>query len=82
LKINFLFINLLQNDPIVLGPTEYACPFCNKIQKTNAHMQRHIRTHTGETPFACNYCNYSANRKDNLIRHIQSKHSEIQTGPI
>ena len=59
----------LQNQPIKLGRFEFACPFCNKIMKTNADMLRHIRTHTGEKPFACNYCNQSFTRKFTLDMH-------------
>ena len=60
----------LQNEPIRLGSLKFACPFCNKIMKTNADMLRHIRTHTGEKPFVCNYCNQSFTRKSTLDMHI------------
>lgn len=74
-KIDIL--NLLQSEPIQLGPASFLCPFCSKIMKAKRDMHRHIRTHTGEKPIVCNYCySYSTNRKDSLASHIRIKHPE------
>jgi len=69
-------IYLLQNDPILIGPAEYACPFCDKIQKTKTHMQRHIRTHTGEKPFSCIICGHRTDQKSSLNLHLRTHTGE------
>jgi KRAB domain-containing zinc finger protein len=61
---------LLQNEPIRLGPTEFACPFCGKVMKSKRDTQRHIRTHTGFKPYVCKICNCAFNDGSNLNRHI------------
>ena len=67
-------IFILQSDPIMLGPYEFACPFCNKIMKTKADMLRHIRTHTSEKPFPCNFCNAKFALKQSKERHEKRIH--------
>ena len=74
IKFDRSFFHLLQNEPIVLGPHNFACPFCSKIMKVKRDMQRHIRTHTGEKPFACTMCNYKCAVKCSLVSHIARNH--------
>ena len=64
----------LQNQPIQLGPTEFACPFCGKTMKTNRDMQRHIRTHTGEKPYVCIFCQKNFTVKHHLDNHVKRVH--------
>ena len=52
------------------------CRFCNKLFKTNWHLDRHIRIHTGEKPFKCNLCGKYFNRKDHLKGHNFAVHTK------
>ena len=69
----FWYIHL-QSEPIKLGPSEFACPFCSKIMKKRADVHRHIRTHTSEKPFPCNFCNQYFSMKHNRDRHEHRHH--------
>ena len=66
----------MQNEPVRLGPCEFACPYCSKIMKVKRDMQRHIRTHTGEKPFHCIYCNNDFSRKCSLDAHVITVHNK------
>ncbi|KAJ7059097.1 hypothetical protein C8F01DRAFT_273109 [Mycena amicta] len=54
----------------------YECPDCDASFKTNIHLHRHRRTHTGEKNYKCPYpgCDARSARKDNLIAHINTIH--------
>ena len=73
IKVFFLSL-LLQNEPQIIGPGQYACPYCPKIMAKCRDMKRHISTHTGEKAFNCPQCSYGSNRKDKLQIHIQGRH--------
>ncbi|XP_052249663.1 zinc finger protein 235-like [Dreissena polymorpha] len=34
----------------------FTCRFCNRVCCSNANLQKHLRTHTGEKPFKCGTC--------------------------
>ena len=71
---SFFLSLLLQNEPQIIGPGQYACPYCPKIMAKCRDMKRHISTHTGEKAFNCPQCSYGSNRKDKLQIHIQGRH--------
>jgi uncharacterized Zn-finger protein len=62
----YLFQNVF---PIMIGPSEFGCPFCERITKTKQNMQTHIRSHTGEKPYGCQYCDSAFTSKSHLNRH-------------
>lgn len=53
------------------------CPFCMRIFRCSAELQRHIRIHTGEKPFKCKICDFSSAQKGNLRSHIYNKHPTV-----
>ena len=61
----------LQNEPIKLGPSDYACPLCTKRSERIPDMKKHIRTHTGEKPFGCEYCPKRFSDSSNCRKHIR-----------
>ena len=70
-----MFHVFLQNDPIMIGPAEFACPYCSKIMKKRKDMTRHIMIHTGEKPFSCTFCNFRANQKSTVNEHVKRRHA-------
>lgn len=47
------------------------CQFCFKEFSFFSHLQRHIRTHTGERPFVCSICSKAFTQQVDLIRHCR-----------
>ena len=58
----------------MLGPHEFACPYCSKIMKKKSDIQRHIRIHTGEKPYVCNLCEKRFTVSHHLQIHVRRYH--------
>ena len=56
----------------MIGPSEFGCPFCDRITKTKQNILNHIRVHTGEKPYVCEICNRAFSARNNLKRHALS----------
>ena len=69
-----IYLYLLQNVPIRLGPQEFSCPICPKIHQRKDVIQKHILTHTGEKPFKCPYCTKNFTQESSRLRHIKYQH--------
>ena len=52
------------------SPKSKICPLCNKGFKHNWHLQRHMRSHTGEKPYLCKYCKKSFTQKGHMRVHM------------
>ena len=60
-----------------LIPKPFACHMCAYRSTRRAHLQQHIRIHTGEKPFKCPHCPYCSSNKSNLRSHRVSIHKEV-----
>ena len=52
------------------GKVMHSCAVCRYTTNSMSHLEKHMRTHTGEKPYACDKCTYRAALKS----HMQCKH--------
>lgn len=53
---------------------------CDRAFRKQAHLARHVRTHTGEKPFDCAICCSRYARREHLARHQKTAHADIDSG--
>lgn len=52
------------------------CPVCNIGFKRKAHLDVHIRTHTGEKPYPCPICDRPFRQRPDCVKHVRVIHGE------
>lgn len=62
------------------GQIKYGIPciYCNKIQRSKAVLESHMRMHTGEKPFTCLVCFKPFSLKSNWKRHMLVVHPDYE----
>ncbi|XP_035712424.1 zinc finger protein 596-like [Folsomia candida] len=63
------------------NPIRFPCTLCGKEFKTNAHLQRHIHTHTTEKTYTCATCGRGFALMENRKRH-EKTHLEKSTRSV
>ena len=54
----------------------FQCIVCGYQFVRSAHLQRHMRIHTGAKPYACDICRKPFSRRDYMTAHVRSHYTE------
>ncbi|CAG8653622.1 11359_t:CDS:1 [Ambispora gerdemannii] len=68
-SLSTLFSNLRDSSDNNDVNRPYRCTICTRGFIRQEHLNRHMRTHTGERPFICKTCQKRFSRSDALTRH-------------
>ncbi|CAH0746853.1 unnamed protein product [Bemisia tabaci] len=50
----------------------FSCTYCDKKFTQSGHLNRHLRTHTGDQPFSCTYCDKKFTQSGHLYTHLRT----------
>ena len=56
------------------------CPKCDKVFKTKAGLNMHLKQHFDESLYSCLVCDFKTPQKLNLVKHTASKHGQDVEG--